>query len=251
MPLRADTRDAQSDLAKYTRTGKDVELDGITPGRIHHYRRLIFNTVKNSLTNAYPLARKILGKDQWNNLVDQFFSQHDSAEPQIWRMPVLLYEFVRDNDVELKSKYEFLTDLLLFEWIEIEIYVMEDIEVESYLDQGDFLDDIIVLNPHHRLDVLDWPVHRKAAKNIDKEDKSKYFLLTFRHPEKLSVRFHNLGPFHAFLVEQLAVGEYSLREILEAATEIFKNPFEDLSKNAFSFLTTMQNKGFVLGFQKV
>jgi len=248
MPLRVDTKDEQSNLAEYTRTGIEPKLTNITPGRLHHYRRLIFNTVKGSLSTAYPLARKLLTKDEWHGLVEDFFANFKSEEPQIWKMPVLLYEYVKATNHALKEKYPLLTDLLLFEWLEIEVFVMEDIELEEANTAGNWLTDIIMLNPHHKLNVLDWPVHKKKAADITTEDLKKYFLLTFRHPEKLTVNFHNLAPYHAFLVEQLAKQEYTLEEIVTAATEIFNNPFESLIQNATQFLTGMQEKGFIHGF---
>ncbi len=248
MPLRADTYEIQSKLAEFTRDGKEPQLEGITPDRLHHYRRLIFNIVDNSMKTAYPLTRKLLSKDEWHELVDYFFRTQKSQEHQVWRMPVMLYEYVRDNDLAIKKKYPFLIDLLHFEWIEIEVYTMEDSEPFAVKEDGDWLNDLIAIHPDFSMQIYNWPVHTKKPSEITAEDEGKHFMLCYRHPETLSVRYQDLSGFHAFLIEQLAKGEYRLNDILDAATELFETPREDLEPNAVKFLEKMKEKRFVLGF---
>ena len=54
MLLTEHTKQVQLDLAEYCRTGEYKPLPGITANRVEHYRRLVFNVVKNTdLSGSY------------------------------------------------------------------------------------------------------------------------------------------------------------------------------------------------------
>ncbi len=61
MNLRKETIDNMEQLGEYCRTGVEQDVSGITPGRIHHYRRLITNVVNDTLRTAFPISVAALG----------------------------------------------------------------------------------------------------------------------------------------------------------------------------------------------
>jgi len=126
MYLSQYTETQQNNFAKFCRTNELQSIDGLTENRIHHYRRLIYGVIDDSLRSAFPLTENLLTADEWKFLVDEFKAKHNSQSPQIWQMPYEFYQFIDTNAFEAKIKYPHLIDLLLFEWKEIELYMMED-----------------------------------------------------------------------------------------------------------------------------
>ena len=102
MLLSKETKDLQSKLTEYVRTGTLPLIKGAKQDKLHHYRRLVYNIVYNSLSNAYPISKAMLGDEKWKELVDEFFIKHNPQDPQIWSFPFELYEFVLKSDYSKK-----------------------------------------------------------------------------------------------------------------------------------------------------
>ncbi len=126
MYLSNYTETQQNNFASYCKTNILKPIDGLTDNRIHHYRRLIYGVIDDSLRSAFPLTEDLLTEYEWKYFVDDFVAKHKSQSPQIWQMPYEFYQFIDKNYYEVKTKYPHLIDLLLFEWKEIELYMMED-----------------------------------------------------------------------------------------------------------------------------
>ena len=58
--MKDQTIEQQQLLAAYCRNGVDVEILGTTDGRLHNYRRLVFNVVRDALSSTYPLTYNLL-----------------------------------------------------------------------------------------------------------------------------------------------------------------------------------------------
>ena len=197
--LNKDTRHYQSSLADYCRTGDYQAIPGVKTAHVNQYRRLVYNVVDDMLQSAYPLTRELLTEEEWNELVQEFFSGHACQSPQVWYMPKELYEYLTQREAHpLLSKYPFLPDLLRLEWLEIALFMMEDRPAVSG-SKGDLL----VLNPEHELVHLQYPVHLKEAKQITANDKGDYFLVMFREPDSGDVQFMQLSPALAMMIELL------------------------------------------------
>jgi len=131
--------------------------------------------------------------------VYDFFSSHDCQTPLLWQMPGELHEFVKSSKHPLLKKYPHLLDLLLFEWQEVEVYMMEDMEPGNYLPLGDVLTGRIVLNPEIRIISLSYPVHVKSAYEISSEDKGQYFICLHRELETGQIQFTDIKYPHVEL----------------------------------------------------
>ena len=75
--LNKDTRHYQASLADYCRTGDYQAIPGVKTAHVHQYRRLVYNVVDDMLQSAYPLTRGLLTEEEWNELVQEFFSGHE------------------------------------------------------------------------------------------------------------------------------------------------------------------------------
>ena len=202
MLLQDKTKEYQSSLAKYCRTGEYETIPGVNEKNVKQYRRLIFNIIKGSLESAYPLSFEFLDTKIWDDVVSRFFSDYPCQSPQVWYMPKEFYKYIEKSEKELTDSFPLLLSLLWFEWLEIEMYMMEDIAL-NHQEEGDINIDKLVLNPELKIIHLDYPVHIKNASEISSEDRGDYFVSLHRNPVTGSIRFTDLSKAYVRLLEIL------------------------------------------------
>lgn len=243
------TQTQQSNFTSFCKTNVLKPIDGLTEKRIHHYRRLIYNVIDDSLRSAFPLTVNLLEEGEWKFLVDEFIAKHKSQSPQIWQMPYEFYWFIDKNEFELKTKYPHLIDLLLFEWKEIEIYMMEDKnnDIEN-LSVNLFNHSRIILNREYEILQLSFPVHIKNSANISLSDKAVYYVLIFRANDK--VQFFDLSAFFVWLIYEIENKDCSIEQLIKKSEQVNKNvSCKTIKENILKFIYTMHSKGFILGFE--
>jgi len=245
--LKTSTYQAQNIFAQYCRDGKEVAIQGVKSERLPHYRWLVFNVVKEALETTYPISFKYIDSEIWDEMVFQFFSVYKCSDPQVWRMPVEFYEFCKEENFSEKHQLPFLYDLLYFEWLEVELYMMEDITFPKFGDSENWFDRRIAVTPEYRIIKLEYPVHmEKPFDTVNK--KGDYFLLLFREKETGRIQFVNLSVLFAFLVENIVLADKTLAEILNDILYIFGiNDIEILQSETLKFLKDLKKRGFVVG----
>jgi len=225
-------------------------MPGVATDRVHHYRRLVFNVVKNTLEQAYPITFDVLGKELWEDTIKRFFTEHDPQSPQVWKLPLEFYEWAVENDLSNYLSFTFLSDLMLFEWLEIEVYTMPDKDIPIVRTEGDLLTDLIVINPEYSIIELVYPVHKAAVKELEKR-KGQYFVLAFREQESKRVEFIDLSIFYVFILERIVNQESTLADVLVEAVTVFNLEAEkEINNRVITFFEQLHSQGFVLGFRK-
>ncbi|MCF8303709.1 MAG: putative DNA-binding domain-containing protein [Bacteroidales bacterium] len=249
MKLKPETVRIQHNFATYCRSGISKSIPGTRQNRIHHYRRLVFNVVKSTMKQAFPITHHLLGTKEWDELIHNFFEEHDCQAPQIWKLPYELLEYAEEISLAEKLNRPYLNDLLLFEWTEIEVHTMPDEEKPEFCPTGQMLEDPLVMNPEYRLIRLDYPVHIYSASEVTAK-KGNYFVLVFRDLESGKVNFMNLSVLHAYLFEKAAIDEKNLLESIEEAAEIFHiNNWKQLLKNSLKLFHEFKRQKALLGFK--
>lgn len=247
MFLKTETYNQQSKLAQYCRDGKEVDFLGVNKERLPNYRRLVFNVVKDALETTYPICFKYIEENIWDEIVYNFFSIHKCSDPQVWRMTEEFYQFCKSENYIEKYSLPFLNDLLYFEWMEVELYMMEDIDYPRYKYSQNWLKEKIAINPEHKIIKLDYPVHMEKPFDAANK-KGDFFLLLYREKESGRVQFANLSVLFTFLLENIIMEEKTLEEIFSDILYIFGiNDLEMLQTEAFKFLKDLYSRGFVLG----
>jgi hypothetical protein len=248
MSLREETREIQELLGEYCRTGEEQELPGITPGRIHHYRRLVWNAVKDTLDTAFPITLAALGEDSWEELVSDFFAAGLPQTPQVWKLPFEFYLYHAKQETGKRLKLNYLDDLLLFEWMEIEVHTMPDRPYPEYVEKGNLFLDKLAFNPEHEIVQLAYPIHIHPAKQAS-EMKGDYFALLYRMPESGNVRFLALSALNTYILTRLMEANVPLNEIKGefarlAGIESGRYLDEALKK----FFSDLMERKLILGF---
>jgi uncharacterized protein len=212
MHLRKETIRVQEQLGEYCRTGVELELPGVTPGRIHHYRRLVTNVVKDTLQTAFPISVAALGEDFWESLVQDFFSNGIPQTPQVWKLPFAFYQYHASRETGKKNGKPYLDDLLYFEWMEIKVHTMPNRSYPDFVTEGDIFQDSLAFNPEYEIVKLQYPVHtHPVSEAIDL--KGEYFILVFRMPVSGHVQFLHLSALNVYIIRHLQEVNMPLNEI--------------------------------------
>lgn len=215
MQLYKTTHQHQRDLANFCRTGDYTPIPGVKEKNVTKYRELIYNVVDDSLQAAFPLTKNLLEQQEWDKMVHDFFSSHRCQSPQVWQMPKELYEYVKETDYYLHEKYPFIIDLLIFEWMEVDVYMMEDVESNPFITVGNYKISGLVLNPEIKILSLDYPVHLKNASLITGDDSGQYYVCIHRDPDSGRVHFTDIQYPHLEVIEKLSENEQSYQTLLK------------------------------------
>ncbi|MDE3234472.1 MAG: putative DNA-binding domain-containing protein [Bacteroidota bacterium] len=249
MQLSDTTASYQSKLATYCRTGKLESIPGIKMENVSHYRRLVMNVVDDMLQNAYPLTYALCNAKEWRTAVNDFFSNYSCQSPQVWYMPEEFYVFLVQTKHSLLNKYAFLEDLLLFEWTEVELFMMED-KLAIYSSKGDLCYSKLVINPEHQLLHFHYPVHKKKPQTIKEADKNHYYLIAHRNREG-QVIFTDASPALVRITEYLSEANLSLPNLcllFEKEYNIRLNQADQSS--IYGFLQNALQSQLILGFSE-
>lgn len=248
MNSNSKTKLAQSSLANYCRTGKQSNIPGIDENRLHHYRRLVYNIIDDSLESAYPITRQLLDETEWYTIVTEFFSNHPCKSPQVWWMPKEFYNYIMEVNHPLIRKYPFLPDLLQMEWMEVELFMVEDNEVR-FEKKSVNKNSRLIVNPELRLIRLSYPLHLKKAHTIEPSDKSNYFLVMHRHPQNGKVLFTDVSVFYARLIENLNMMPMSFNTLVnQTAGEFGMEINNEIITRCEVFINSALKNRLILGF---
>lgn len=234
-------------LARYCRMNVAEQVPGVREDRVGTYRSLVFNGVESALRSAYPVTFALLGKEQWLELVNSFFSQHDSAPPQLWKMPYGLFLFVNESRYGEKSGMPYLSELLLFEWVEIEVHMMPDSKRPDFTQHGDLMTDCLALNLDHKLIELTFPVFKMDPREALKH-KGRYFLLCYRHQENLKAHYLELSAQYRALFSALLEGATAQEAAIKMKREFNLDDSDNLVRGVPQFMQALWREGVVLGF---
>ncbi|WP_374444313.1 DUF2063 domain-containing protein [Epilithonimonas sp.] len=243
---KTDTVTLQEDLAFYCRTGLQEPITSIqenTP----EYRRIVFGIVKDTLKTAFPIARKFLGKKKWKKLVYYFFANHQCKTPQVWKLPLELCEFYREHSFPFKKEFPFLAELLYFEWLEIEVFMMEDSDIPEFTLQARPEQKTIVANPEIKILGLQYPVHIKRAKDITEADIGQYFVTIHRNNIDKQVYFNDWAyPFIEMII-QINEQETTLKD-LEKIYSKYESNKSTIRKTTEDFVHFAIKNNIILGY---
>lgn len=248
MNLHEESIAYMEQFGEYCRTGIEKDVPGITPGRIHHYRRLITNVVNDTLRTAFPISVAALGEERWQELVDDFFSAGLPQTPQVWKLPFEFYQYHAEQETRNSLSIPFLNDLLYFEWMEIEIHTMPDRLYPDFVSEGNLFKDKLALNPEYEVVQLEYPVHTHPVSEAINM-KGDYFALLYRLPESGHVQFLSLSALNVYIITRLQEEKVALDEIKHefarvAGIESGKYLDEALER----FLGDLLERKMILGF---
>ena len=158
--------------------------------RLSVYQTLVFNNIEDSCSRAFPITKGIL-IDSWEEIMKDFLKNHKFSSPYLWEVPKEFIKFLKDRNF-FKNK-EFLYELMIYEWIEIELF-NEDLPI-SKRDFNWYANYKITNSA--RIFNFKYPVHTIQQIGIENIEKFKgnYFLIIYQNPENNEVEFFEISQF--------------------------------------------------------
>jgi len=248
--LREEIKNYQSQLADYCRTGVYTPLPGVKEQHVHHYRRLVYNIIDDSLESSFPLMVNLILPKEWKKLVHEFFENHKCEHYQVWQMPRELIVYLHETNHDLLKRYPCLENLMQFEWVECELYMMADIPCKYAVDETLNWEKPLVLNPEMILELVHYPVHLKNAKYISLTDKGSYFYAGHRHPITGKVIFTNVSPALVRIIENLSIAPRLFVDVAEEVCNELQIEFNaEAEKGLKAFIEKAFESQLILGTQ--
>lgn len=249
MLLKDDTINIQNQLASFCRTGQIMSIEGTLPGRLPHYRRLVYNVMYGLLEKSFPICKSILTEPEFKDLVHAYLEKHDAKEPQVWKVPGEFYLFINQSENSIIEKYSYLPDLLALEWSEILVFNREDRPIPPFSAFEYANENVLVINPDFEILELNYPVHKGNWEEISGK-KSKFVLLAFRNLENKKVHYLEISSLYKMLIEFLILGRAIGECINQIHAEFGFDSNSNLEKGIEDFLIKCFQQGFILGVYK-
>lgn len=248
------TRMSQPDFQRYQQAfcahARSPRLNprpaGVSAKRIGVYAQLLFNNMESTLSGCFPVCKKVLGVRKWNKLVRDFLAGHRCATPLFRQIPEEFLQWL--HQTEPAGIPPFMPQLAHYEWAELAVAVTDAPLPAGWNADGDMLKGKPVLTPALMLLRYDWPVQRISPRFKPLQPLTEPIcLLVFRNASD-EVRFMELNPVSAQLIELLRGGNRTGREALMSIAQALRHPdAEQVVAFGASVLADLKARGAILG----
>lgn len=220
----------------------------IEPRRLAIYRELLYNNIAGLLAGTYPVLHRILPKEIWQELIQDFFATHHARTPLFPQMPqeFLHYLEARKDDTRIPP---FLRELAHYEWVELALTIdNREIDFKGLDRTGDLLQGRPVLSPLAWLLAYRFPVHLLSPSYQPTEPPEQLTLIVIYRNTQDKVQFVQLNPLSARLFQQLLETKMSGRAILEnIANELAHIKLEVIIAGGLQILQEWLERDIILG----
>ena len=189
--------------------------------RMNIYRELFYNNVAIFVENTFPVAKKVLGQEKWQPLVQTFFAEHLATSPYFREIPLEFMTWLEGALAENPELPPWLMELLHYEWLELEISTRDGEWPESFGKIKPTPDAQICLSPFFEVVAYQFPVH-KIAPNYQPATPPEVptFLAVYRL-QNHKVRFSEVTPHTALFLQALTdTPEYTPNQALGVVEEL-------------------------------
>lgn len=221
MGERPDFQEKQYAFAAHIRDPDNAPAPAdIEDRRMGIYRELFFNNLKSLLSSTYPVLKELHDERHWRRLIRQFMQVHRASTPYFLELPAEFLHFLTHEYESTDTDFPFLAELAHYEYIELALSVSD---IENDLDgidpDGNLLSGVPVKSGLAWLYAYQYPVHRIAKDYLPTTPSETPVCLAVARDADGKVRFHELNPAMAALLETIAdnpeskTGETLLREL--------------------------------------
>ncbi len=143
----------QAEFSAYIRDpGNHPRPADVKKKRMEIYRELFFNNINSFLASNFPVLNTILDEQQWNDLVQDFFSRHPCETPYFSEIPEEFLDYLQ-NQRSNPHDFPFLLELAHYEWVEMALSISRETFIQG--DHG-----FIASLPHQKIAIspLAWPL---------------------------------------------------------------------------------------------
>lgn len=212
-------QDTQYQFAAHIRDPAHQAAPGqIEDRRMAIYRDLFFNNINGTLENAFPVIRSLFTEDSWLAMVRDFMIRHQSKSPLFIEIAREFMAYL-DDEREADNDPPFLSELAHYEWVELALSIAEP---EFRLTPLEADQDLLTLkysqSPLAWLLVYQYPVHKISPDNRPQQPSETPNCLLVQRNEDEQIKFIELNPVSARLLELLSQGQTGYQAVDEIAT---------------------------------
>lgn len=240
----------QFEFARHIRDPKaNARPTGVAARRMNVYNDLLYNNLEGFLLACFPVLRSILSDRKWAKLVREFFAEHRCHTPFFRQIPDEFVQYVQSERGVRAGDPPYLPALAHYEWIELALSVSsKEAELDRIDPHGDLASGRPVLNPVLALLQYAYPVQRIGPHYKPRKPAAQpTYLLVFRDTG-FSVRFIELNPVSARLVDLLQSGKLNTEKALKKIAQELKHPApRAVIQGGLEILRDLHAQGAVLG----
>ena len=211
--------------SKWEKRSKSKEANKIPKKaieRIKVYRDLVHNSFYELITKIYPFTKELLKKD-WKKLISEYIEECPPRSPILNKVAEPFPQFI-SRKKKLLSKYPFIAELALYEWLELDV---SDKEYDLVHNKGS-------LNPANEICRFSFPIPEiidliKRKKSVSNIGPKSTCILIYRDPKTFDSRFFELSEGALGYVELLKTGLMHEMIVL-GMSDFYKISAKDFSK---------------------
>ena len=239
----------QNAIGSFVKSGERKPIKNTKEHGFLKYRELIFNNISGAMNVAFPISKSIVPAKEWEEMLQSFFTNHKAQTNFVWELPKEFVNYCKLQDYDKSLNLPFLIDLLSFEWMEIEIFNMKDKIFPDFVSDGNIETDILIVNPEHKFQIYDYPVHKIDIDNPQLE-KTKSFIVSYRHSESKDAEFVALSLLDALIFEKITENKLSVNDAINSIADELKQEIpEELKKASVQFFSRLLENNLFLGFK--
>ena len=242
-----DFKQRQASFMAHIRDPQQPAPEGVEDRRMQIYRELFFNNVEGFVASGFPVLKSLYTQAQWNELIRQFFSQHDCKTPIFVEIAEEFLLFLQ-HEYELKKHDEaFMLELAHYEWLELVVSVAQEREGVTSVSVAELDEARLCLAQTAKVAQYHYEVQRISDEyRPESPSEAPLFFCVFLDVDE-EVKFLQLNPLSAHVLAKIdEEAGVTVKELLIWLAQTFSN-FEPevLKQGCMTLLNQLVEKGII------
>lgn len=240
----------QHAFTQYIRDPKNAPRPtDIEERRMNMYRDFLFANISSTLSDGFPVLKKICTEQQWEDMCRDFFSRHQSHSPYFSEISQEFIQYIhneRANSAEAKNDFPFLLELAHYEWSELFVSIAEH-ETET-APISDSLNQILTIAPTAMALAYTYPVHKISPDVLPTQaPEQPTYLVVYRDADNFVTFLETTAITHALLTALTDNTEQQTSALLDQLAKDLQHPNPELIiQNGLSILEDFITRGIVI-----
>ncbi|WP_133408644.1 DNA-binding domain-containing protein [Parashewanella tropica] len=240
--------DVQNEFMAFIRDPSRPLPEGMTEKRMKVYSDLFFNNVHGFVSNGFPVLRTLYSEDDWNEIVRDFFINHDCHTP-------IFAEIAEEFLVFLQTEYQmkdrdpvFMLELAHYEWLELVVSIAQSQRSLQHLASESIQQLPLCLSDFARIAQYSYDVqHIDEDYQPTEPLEVPSFFCVYRDLEE-QVKFLTLTPLTAQVLSYIQQAETTnFTELVNWLSEIYPQMSpESIEQGCLQLLGQMAEKDIVM-----
>lgn len=240
----------QHAFTNYIRDSKSAPRPSdIEERRINIYRDLLFSNILSTLSDGFPVLKKICSEQQWEDICRDFYCRHPSQSPYFSDISQEFVQYLqneRSDSPDSINDFPFLLELAHYEWVELVISIAED-EIEN-TSINDPLNQALTVASTALAIAYTYPVHKISPDFLPKKAPAQpTFLAVYRNADNKTGFLETTSMTHALLIALTNNTKLLTSQILSTLANDLQHPNPDLViEGGLTILDDFISRGIVV-----